>query len=87
MAYLNTQRRVGLDWHRLEHALIIVICCFVILAALPLLPALFPRLRSDFPEGCLLRGVMQKLIHLAWLGLFCIFIVLLLLPEVRPPDE
>ena len=21
MAYLNTQRRVGLDWHRLEHAL------------------------------------------------------------------
>ena len=60
---------------------------FVILAALLLLPEIFPKLRSDPPEGCLLEGVMQELIHLAWLGLLVILIVSLLLPEILPPDE
>ena len=87
MSYLDSQRRVGLDWHRLEHALIIVICCFVILAALLSLPEIFPKLRSGLSEGCLLEGVIQKLTHLAWLGLLVILIVSLLLPEILPPGE
>ena len=37
---------------------------FVILAALLSLPEIFPKLRSDPPEGCLLEGVILKLIHL-----------------------
>ena len=61
--------------------------CFVILAELLSLPEIFPKLRSDLPEGCLLEGVIQKLIHLAWLGLLVILIVSLLLPEILPPGE
>jgi hypothetical protein len=78
---------------------------FVGLALQLLLLVLLPKLCSFFPEGCLLEGVIQKLLcfvwlglpafidcilrlgYSIWLGLIDIVILLLLLPQILPPDE